>query len=78
MILAVPEQQPVMSRGLGIPERTSVLTWYRWWCSACRLTADGRCSHAALALGQGDRHAAAEQCHASGQLALFPLAGGAR
>jgi hypothetical protein len=75
VILAVPEQQTVHASGIGASGRTSVLTWWRWWCSACRLLAAGMWSHAELALRQGDRHAEAEQCHVVGQLALF---GGAR
>ena len=76
MIVAVPEQETTVASGIGIPEYTTVLTWYRWWCSACRTSSPHvRASHAELALRQGDRHAAAEQCHVVGQLALF---GGAR
>lgn len=78
MILAVPEQRTTVASGLGVPEHTVVLTFYRWWCSMCRLLAPGvQFSHAELALRQGDHHAAAEQCHVVGQLALF-AAGGAR
>jgi hypothetical protein len=78
VIVAVPEQQTVVASGIGIPAYATVLTWYRWWCSSCRVLAPGvTASHAVLALSQGDHHLAAEQCHVSGQLALFP-AGGAR
>lgn len=64
MIVAVPEQIAV--------EGASVQTWWRWWCSVCRVLASGaRWSHAELALRQGDRHAAVEQCHVVGQLSLF-------
>lgn len=79
MIVAVPEQKAGVFSGIGIPAHASVLTWYRWWCSICRVLApDARASHADLALSQGDWHAEVAQCHAEGQLALFPLAGGAR
>jgi hypothetical protein len=79
VIVAVPEQKTVVASGIGTPERTSVLTWYRWWCSVCRVLAPGvKASHAELALRQGDHHAAAEQCHVAGQLALFAVGGGAR
>lgn len=78
MIVAVPEQQTGTFSGIGREPCTSVLTWYRWWCSVCRLLApDARASHAELALRQGDHHLEVAQCHAEGQLALFP-AGGAR
>jgi hypothetical protein len=78
MILAVPEQQTVVASGIGIPAYTSVLTWWRWWCSVCRILAPGvKASHADLALAQGDYHAEREQCHTEGQLALFTV-GGAR
>ena len=75
MILAVPEQLTTVASGIGIPENVTVLTWWRWWCSACRVLAATCWSHAELALRQGDRHLAAEQCHVVGQLTLF---GGAR
>lgn len=78
MILAVPEQHATVASGIGIPEYTTALTWYRWWCSICRLLADAVASHAVLALRQGDQHAEAAQCHTTGQLALFTLAGGSR
>lgn len=78
MIVAVPEQVTTVASGIGIPEYTTVLTWYRWWCSACRLLSPrARASHADLALRQGDWHLDAAQCHTAGQLALFP-AGDAR
>lgn len=74
MIVAVPEQHTTQA---GPPERRTVLTWWRWWCSACRLLQpDGQSSHADGALLRGDRHAAAEQCHTVGQLALFAAGGG--
>jgi hypothetical protein len=79
MILAVPEQHTTVASGAGIPERTTVLTWWRWWCSSCRAGSDGRSSHPDMALRSGDRHADAEQCDVVGQMALFALvAGGAR
>lgn len=78
MIVAVPEQYTTVASGIGVPEHAVVLTFYRWWCSACRLLAPAvRASHADLALRQGDHHLAAEQCHVVGQLELF-AAGGAR
>jgi hypothetical protein len=78
VIVAVPEQHTTTAGGIGIPEYTAVLTWYRWWCSVCRILAPAaRASHAELALRQGERHAAAEQCHVVGQLELF-TAGDAR
>jgi hypothetical protein len=76
VILAVPEQLATVASGIGIPEHRTVLTWWRWWCSACRITGQ-RVSHAGMALDRGDRHTQAEQCHTVGQLALF-AAGGAR
>jgi hypothetical protein len=79
MILAVPEQQTVVASGIGVPAYTTVLTWWRWWCSVCRILAPAtKASHAGLALRQGEHHAKQEQCHTEGQLALFALAGGAR
>jgi hypothetical protein len=78
VIVAVPEQETVMASGIGIPAYASVLTWYRWWCSVCRVLAPAaKASHADLALRQGEWHAEREQCHTVGQLALF-AAGGAR
>ncbi len=76
MILAVPQQTRTVAAGIGIPEYTTVITWWCWWCSACRIER-GKSSHPDMALERGDRHAQAEQCHTVGQLALFP-AGGAR
>ncbi len=77
MIIAVPEQHTGFSSGIGIPEHTVVTTWYRAWCSVCQVSADARASHADLALRQGDRHTELAQCHTTGQLALFELAGAA-
>jgi hypothetical protein len=72
VIVAVPEQQTVVASGIGVPEYTTVLTSYRWWCSACRISAPvARASHADLALRQGGQHLADAQCHTVGQLALF-------
>lgn len=76
MIVAIPEQKTVIASGIGIPAYTTVLTWWRWWCSICRVLAAACASHAELALRQGDRHLETAQCHVVGQLALFP--GGAR
>ncbi|HEX5772443.1 MAG TPA: hypothetical protein VFY11_15890 [Nocardioidaceae bacterium] len=79
MILAVPCQTSTVAAGIGVPEHPIVITMWRWWCSQCRLAQpSGASSHAAGALARGDWHAAAEQCHTVGQLALFALAGGAR
>jgi hypothetical protein len=79
VIVAVPERQTVVASGIGVPPYTTVLTWWRWWCSACRVLAPGvKASHADLALRQGDFHAEQEQCHTAGQLALFALGGGGR
>lgn len=75
MIIAVPQQETVRSSGINIPEHESVLTWYRWWCSVCKVTADGYCSHPDSALGQGERHMRTAQCHVVGQLSLLPLVG---
>jgi hypothetical protein len=75
VILAVPQQTHTVAAGIGIPEYRTVLTWWSWWCSACRISG-GRVSHADMALNRGDRHARAEQCHVVGQLELFALAGG--
>jgi hypothetical protein len=73
VIIAVPEQERVRCAGIGVPEHESVLTWYRWWCSACHVSAvSARASHASGALSQADQHLASEQCHVVGQLALFP------
>jgi hypothetical protein len=77
VIVAVPRQVTTVAAGIGIPEYRTVITTYRFWCSVCRVTG-GTVSHADMALDRGDRHAAAEQCHTVGQLALFALAGGAR
>jgi hypothetical protein len=77
MILAVPEQHTVSASGIGVPAYTTVLTWWRWWCSICRVLAGTQASHADLALRQGEVHAEREQCHVTGQLALFAM-GGAR
>lgn len=72
MIIAIPEQETVRCSGLGVPEHESVLSWYRWWCSECRVLASGaRASHASSALSQADRHLAVDQCHVVGQLALI-------
>ena len=77
MIVAAPEQYTVRSSGIGIPEHTSVLTWYRWWCSACRISAvNVKCSHAVGALQQAEHHLRTEQCHVVGQLELFTAGGG--
>lgn len=76
-ILAIPEQHATVATGIGRPEYRTVLTWWRWWCSACRI-GGGRVSHADMALERGDRHVEDEQCHSVGQLALFAIAGGAR
>lgn len=79
MIIAVPEQETVWASGIGIPEHQATLTWYRWWCSVCRVSSRyAKASHADLALRQGDYHLEVAQCHVVGQLALFALAGGAR
>lgn len=79
MIVAVPEQVTTVASGIGVPEHTTVLTWYRWWCSACHISApNAAASHADLALRQGDYHLEVEQCHTAGQLALFAAPGGAR
>jgi hypothetical protein len=79
VILAIPEQEAVVASGIGIPAYTTVLTWWRWWCSVCRILPPAtKASHADLALSQGERHAQREQCHTEGQLALFALAGGAQ
>lgn len=56
MIVAVPEQETTTASGIGIPEYSTVLTWYRFWCTECRLLADVSCSHASGALEQGDHH----------------------
>lgn len=73
MILAIPEQEVGTFSGIGIPPYESVPTWWRWWCSVCRVSAQSHsASHAELALSRGDRHAAVAQCHTDGQLALFP------
>lgn len=79
MIVAVPEQHAAVFSGIGIPQHTAVLTWYRWWCSVCRVSAvNAACSHAVGALEQAEHHLAVEQCHVVGQLSLFAHAGGAR
>lgn len=76
MIIAVPEQVTVPASSAGIPEHQVVLTYFRWWCSACRTgSLANKWSHADLTLRMADLHAKREQCHAEGQLALFALAG---
>jgi hypothetical protein len=75
VILAVPQQTHTVASGVGIPEYRTVITWWAWWCSVCRI-GGSRVSHAGMALDRGDRHAQAEQCHTVGQLELFALAGG--
>jgi hypothetical protein len=73
VIIAVPEQHTTVGSGIGIPEHTCVLTWYRWWCSACRVSAvNAWSSHASGALEQAEHHLRTVQCHAEGQLTLFP------
>ncbi len=73
MIIAVPEEVRTVASGYGVPEYRTVLVWYRWWCTVCRVLAEAAASHAELALRQGDYHLARERCHEAGQLALFPL-----
>lgn len=72
MILAVPKQHTTVASGIGIPEYRTVLTWWSWWCSICRI-AGGQSSHADMALDRGDRHAETAQCHTVGQLVLFAM-----
>lgn len=73
MIIAVPEQHTTVASGIGIPEHTVTLTWYRWWCSVCQTSpTNAAASHAIGALGQGDWHLATMQCHTEGQLSLLP------
>jgi len=77
VIVAVPEQTTTVASGIGIPEHEIVLTWYRWWCSVCQVSAENaRASHAGGALEQAEWHLETVQCHFVGQLALFALAGG--
>lgn len=71
-IIAVPEQTRVYITAAGQPDRTSVNTMYRPYCTQCRVALDCASSHPESALGQGDRHAERTQCHTVGQLALFP------
>jgi hypothetical protein len=76
VIIAVAERRTVVASGIGVPEYASVLTWYRWWCSICQVSAEhARASHPDGALSQGDHHLLAAECHTEGQLPLFPLAG---
>jgi hypothetical protein len=84
VIIAVPEQEavevhPMAGIGPSLEPFADVITWYRWWCSVCRVSpANTRASGPRGALAQGDYHLRTEQCHVVGQLALFALAGGAR
>jgi hypothetical protein len=71
VIVAVPEQRTVLFSGIGIPEHTAVSTWYRWWCSTCRVSAPSYCSHASLALDQAQWHLETVQCHVEGQMSLI-------
>lgn len=71
MIIAVPEEHKTVASGIGVPEYVVVLVWYRWWCSACRLSAPSYCSHASGALDQARWHLATVQCHVEGQLSLI-------
>jgi hypothetical protein len=72
VIVAVPEQHTTVFSGIGIPEHEVTLTWYRWWCSVCRIPATAYASHASGALEQADWHLATVQCHTDGQLSLLP------
>ncbi|MEV6344153.1 hypothetical protein [Actinoplanes sp. NPDC051851] len=73
MIIAVPEQRVGEFHPLnGKPYRETV-TWYRYRCTVCQHSpAHALASTAPGALEQGAYHAEQAQCHAEGQLTLFP------
>lgn len=80
MIIAVPLQRTEVFSGIGIPQHTAVVTWYRWWCTSCRVPSGpaNAWSHASYALQMGEHHEQRAQCQTLGQLSLFALPAGAR
>jgi hypothetical protein len=63
-------EERTVASGIGVPEHTVVVVWFRYRCPGCG-DVGLRCSHRVLAEGQGARHEARNQCTVVGQLALF-------
>jgi hypothetical protein len=84
VIIAVPLQEtdwvyPMGGVGPVKPRYLYTWTWWRWYCTDCRVMSDpaNRWSWLTGALDRGEYHEELAQCQRVGQLELFAV-GGAR